>query len=296
MEIPPNGPRLFIPSREDWLDASPVDNTSDICGACWQDPNQPLWWLVLQWLKHVFYKAARSYHAKPVMLILAPLVVGVYLGYWWGRLKGARQENKQQRSFGVRGILGPFVDLMSGLGDWISGYPTHPAQPGQTSEALLKPSKQSNSATQPCMAETSCSDRNLAQNEDQLRIYWKSDADSHRESGVDLSKVPQHIAVIMDGNRRYGKAKYGSASKGHWDGSSRLVDFAKWCLAEHVQVLTVYAFSTENWNRDPSEVRSLMSIFAKYCDELRVEALKRNIRVYVLSTDVVRVRQWSILV
>lgn len=92
-------------------------------------------------------------------------------------------------------------------------------------------------------------------------------------------------SVIMDGNRRYGKAKYGSVTKGHWDGSKTLVDFSKWCLAEGVEILTVYAFSTENWNRSASEVSVLMQIFCKYCDELRVEALERGIRLQVLSTE-----------
>ena len=55
-------------------------------------------------------------------------------------------------------------------------------------------------------------------------------------------------------------------------------------------MLTCYAFSTENWSRDPSEVAALMAIFAKYCDELRVEALERNIRIHVLSTESERVR------
>jgi undecaprenyl diphosphate synthase len=68
-----------------------------------------------------------------------------------------------------------------------------------------------------------------------------------------------------------------------------LVDFAKWCIAEEIQVLTVYAFSTENWNRHPSEVASLMALFVKYCDELRVEAIQRNINIRVLSTDEVNV-------
>mmetsp|Transcript_20424 Transcript_20424/g.41934 ORF Transcript_20424/g.41934 Transcript_20424/m.41934 type:complete len:225 (-) Transcript_20424:74-748(-) len=89
----------------------------------------------------------------------------------------------------------------------------------------------------------------------------------------------------MDGNRRYGKTKYGSAAKGHWDGSSKLVEFAKWCMAEEIGVLTVFAFSSENWKRDPAEIAALMQIFTKYCDELRVEAIERNIKINVLSTD-----------
>ena len=67
------------------------------------------------------------------------------------------------------------------------------------------------------------------------------------------------------------------------------MDFAKWCIAEGVQYLSVYAFSTENWQRDPMEVASLMALFCKYCDELRIEAIQRNIRIIVLSTDTERV-------
>jgi len=109
--------------------------------------------------------------------------------------------------------------------------------------------------------------------------------EDQRESGVDPSNVPKHVAVIMDGNRRYGKAKFGNATQGHWEGSKKLVEFAKWCHAEGVEILTVYAFSTENWSRDAAEISALMNIFCKYCDEIRVEALKRGIRVKVLSTE-----------
>jgi len=58
------------------------------------------------------------------------------------------------------------------------------------------------------------------------KTYLNSAVNTERESGIELSKVPKHIAVIMDGNRRYGRNKYGSATRGHWDGSKTLVDFA----------------------------------------------------------------------
>ena len=64
----------------------------------------------------------------------------------------------------------------------------------------------------------------------------------------------------------------------------QLTDFSQWCMSAGVKVLTVYAFSTENWNRDPKEVAVLMGIFAKYAEKLRKEALLRNVRVVVLST------------
>lgn len=56
-------------------------------------------------------------------------------------------------------------------------------------------------------------------------------------------------------------------------------------MEDGVQTLTVYAFSTENWNRDPMEVNTLMTIFAKYAEQFVSEALSRNVRVRILSTD-----------
>lgn len=55
-----------------------------------------------------------------------------------------------------------------------------------------------------------------------------------------------------------------------------------------MEVLTVYAFSTENWNRDPIEVTTLMTIFAKYAETFRLEALAKDVRVNVLSTELDR--------
>ena len=64
-----------------------------------------------------------------------------------------------------------------------------------------------------------------------------------------------------------------------------MIDFAKWCIEEGIEILTVYAFSTENWNREKKEIDVLMSIFVKYCNDLRVEAKKQNIKINIFSTD-----------
>lgn len=113
----------------------------------------------------------------------------------------------------------------------------------------------------------------------------------------------------MDGNRRYGRQKHSDALQvciqrqctfqlhhrtyhyltfamiqGHWAGGQTLVDFIQWCMQDGIEIATVYAFSTENWNRDPGEVNTLMSIFAKYAESLTTEASTRNVRVRILST------------
>ena len=97
--------------------------------------------------------------------------------------------------------------------------------------------------------------------------------------------LPQHIAIIMDGNRRYGKEMYGDAGRGHAEGGrtlSRVIDF---CLEFQVQALTVYAFSTENWNREQAEIDLLMDIFVTQADEILHEAKSRNVQVKILSSD-----------
>jgi len=95
----------------------------------------------------------------------------------------------------------------------------------------------------------------------------------------------RHLAIIMDGNRRYGRARYKDALKGHWDGGQTLVDTVQWCMEEGLESLTVYAFSTENWKREAREVDVLMTIFCKYADRCKREAMEKNIRICVFSTD-----------
>ncbi|CAH0489024.1 unnamed protein product [Peronospora farinosa] len=98
-------------------------------------------------------------------------------------------------------------------------------------------------------------------------------------------KIPGHIAVIMDGNRRYGKEKYGEGVRGHSDGSRTLVNFTEWCIDAGIKVLTVFAFSTENWDREQVEVDALMTLFNQFMHEIVPEALKRHVRVRVLVSD-----------
>lgn len=73
--------------------------------------------------------------------------------------------------------------------------------------------------------------------------------------------------------------------QGHWDGGKKLVECVEWSMLHGVQVLSVFAFSTENWSREPEEVNALMTIIAKYTETVKEEALARNVRVRILSTD-----------
>jgi hypothetical protein len=295
--------------------------------------SKPLWWLILQWMKMMVFKMMRDYHAKPLVLVLAPFGMGLLAGYWIGQQRQQQQQQQpSQTSQHQRNptTSGPPADKEDGLDVtnsylmpiWIIQRITVTVIRGfsmihvQTMSAAghiwrlfvfiwrKKPRRTIRPTTTLGISdgchpttrvnnrpEDSNNDLDLKQREDDVRTHLQSNNGMVSESGITKLHVPRHVAVIMDGNRRYGTSHYGSANRGHWEGSSKLVEFAKWCLAEHIQVLTVFAFSSENWNRDPAEVASLMQIFAKYCDELRQEAIQKDIKILVLSTDQERVRK-----
>ena len=94
--------------------------------------------------------------------------------------------------------------------------------------------------------------------------------------------VPHHIAIIMDGNRRFAKELFLPAREGHKEGRSKLEEVMEWGREIGVRVLTVYAFSTENFKRDVSEVDDLMDMFAenfrKAADDERTHRYKIKIK------------------
>ena len=102
---------------------------------------------------------------------------------------------------------------------------------------------------------------------------------------VKQKKIPTHIAVIMDGNRRFAKQLGLEESQGHIQGKEKLEDMLNWCTEVGVKILTVYAFSTENIRRDTEEVEKLMDLFEnnfkKAADDERVH--KNQIRIQAIG-------------
>ena len=95
-------------------------------------------------------------------------------------------------------------------------------------------------------------------------------------SEIDKFKIPNHVAIIMDGNGRWGVKKGLSRSYGHNKGVSVLKDIIKFSKNLGVNVLTVYAFSTENWSRPLEEINFLMNLFEKVLDK-EIEELNREL-------------------
>lgn len=99
--------------------------------------------------------------------------------------------------------------------------------------------------------------------------------------------LPTHIAIIMDGNRRWAKKRNLPISMGHKAGAETLQKVIESCIDIGIKYLTVYAFSTENWKRDAKEVSDLMNLLREYLVKLEEDNQDRNARICVIG-DITR--------
>ncbi len=100
---------------------------------------------------------------------------------------------------------------------------------------------------------------------------------------IDKEFMPKHIAIIMDGNRRWAKEKGLDTKLGHKAGAETLEKIASFANDIGLKYLTVYAFSTENWKRTKEEVGALMVLLNNYLDKFLNRESLRNIRIKVLG-------------
>lgn len=95
--------------------------------------------------------------------------------------------------------------------------------------------------------------------------------------------MPQHIAIIMDGNGRWASKRGLPRNAGHAAGSENFRKIATYCRDIGVKYLTVYAFSTENWKRSKEEVEGIMALFDKYLHEAIDEMEQDHIKLKILG-------------
>ena len=94
----------------------------------------------------------------------------------------------------------------------------------------------------------------------------------------------RHLGVIMDGNRRWAKKHmFTSVMRGHEKGLDAFMDTCTWCQDEGIPYLTVYAFSTENWERSREEVSSLFKLMGKFFRDEIDTCINRDIRIKVIG-------------
>lgn len=95
--------------------------------------------------------------------------------------------------------------------------------------------------------------------------------------------IPQHVAIILDGNGRWAKAKGMPRNYGHAQGSKNVEKVCEEAWRMGIKYLTVYAFSTENWNRPQEEVNALMKLLRNYMKTCLKTAAKNDMKVRVIG-------------
>jgi undecaprenyl diphosphate synthase len=106
---------------------------------------------------------------------------------------------------------------------------------------------------------------------------------------IDPDRVPAHVAIVMDGNGRWAQQRGLPRTEGHGAGEAALWDTVKGAVDARVRWLTVYAFSTENWSRPPSEVLYLMNFNRSLLRRRRDELHDMNVRIRFLGR-----RDWRV--
>src|SRR2546430_3420410 len=95
--------------------------------------------------------------------------------------------------------------------------------------------------------------------------------------------VPRHVAIIMDGNGRWAKARGLPRIKGHEQGSQAARECVEGCAELKIDYLTLYAFSAENWQRPKGEVSALMRLLERFLKEKTPELIEKNVRLQAIG-------------
>ena len=103
------------------------------------------------------------------------------------------------------------------------------------------------------------------------------------KENIQLERLPKHIAVIMDGNGRWAKQKGKLRTFGHQHGVSAVKDTVESCAELGIEVLTLYAFSTENWNRPKFEINALMQLLVQAISKESASLKENNIRLITIG-------------
>ena len=112
----------------------------------------------------------------------------------------------------------------------------------------------------------------------------KRKAEIDRKS-VTRIPLPEHIAIILDGNGRWAKKRGLPRTAGHQEGAKNVKFISILCADLGIKAVTVYAFSTENWKRPPEEVKFLMKLPIRFFDEWAPELMENNIRMKIIGNE-----------
>ena len=114
-------------------------------------------------------------------------------------------------------------------------------------------------------------------------FFNKNDPADNTDVQLDPERIPAHVAIIMDGNGRWAKARHLPRVAGHKEGMNTVEKITIAASDLGVKVLTLYAFSTENWKRPTDEVNYLMQLPVSFFDTFVPDLIKNNVRVQVMG-------------
>lgn len=114
-----------------------------------------------------------------------------------------------------------------------------------------------------------------------------------------IAHIPQHVAIIMDGNRRWAKAKGFPTFEGHRHGEERIEPIVDAAISLGIPYLTFWAFSTENWHRRKNEVAFLLNLYRRVLDKKVDNFHKKNVKIHIIGNTALfpkdiqqKTRQW----
>jgi len=100
---------------------------------------------------------------------------------------------------------------------------------------------------------------------------------------INQQVLPRHVAIVMDGNRRWAINNGKSIEAGHWQGAEQLDLILRAARELKIKILTVYSFSTENWKRTEEEIHILMQLLETYLSEKRADLIREGVRVHTIG-------------
>jgi undecaprenyl diphosphate synthase len=116
-----------------------------------------------------------------------------------------------------------------------------------------------------------------------ISVFSFRQTDDLDQVAIDPQRIPAHVAIIMDGNGRWAQKKHRPRVFGHKAGVETIKQITKHASHLGVKVLTLYAFSTENWKRPDQEVNYLMQLPVDFFDKFVPELVRENVRVNVMG-------------
>src|SRR6476619_3079877 len=118
---------------------------------------------------------------------------------------------------------------------------------------------------------------------DMLAVVAPGSEEEALVRGVDFGRMPRHIAIIMDGNGRWAGERHLPRVEGHRAGIDAVRDSVETSARLGLEVLTLYAFSVENWKRPEMEIRALMALLKQYLRRELTTLLQNNMRFNVIG-------------